>query len=740
MERIALATTAITLLPSLPQLIKNVHPRGRKAFFLHVITLLFLLAPSWLSPPRQQHHSTNHNTNNNNYWKHRLPGIAFALCLPFYLLTKRKDDSMAMFVAMASAPTLSEFLRGEDADVPACLALMLGLLMNHPWAASVTLLMVTGGEALEELALSRAGYALQTLLETNPSLARMEDGQDLPAGQVQVGDIFIVRPNETVAVDAVIVMDNTGTSSGDSNTIVLVDEKIITGEPISTRKYVGDTIYAGSVNRSTFSIRARAIALYQDSVFHQMQSTLESALQRKSHVELQSKRIADNLTPITLLAASIGFLFAIKIRKQSIVNGWNTVLSVLMSATPCPADIGVPVAMLSGMSRANERFASAIKSGGALEGLCDCKCVVFDKTGTLTFGKPRVSRFVVLENVVPAENNGEKLLLNNNNNNMNRECLRLVACLESQSKHVLADSIVTYYVQQNKIETTSLGNQVSEFNEISGLGVSGIVTVNMDGQQQQQQQQSSSSLPQNNTSWFVKVGCADFFSNGKGHHHHTSSSLSTFVVPSNSGILRTFFTVESRSNSNSTTSEQKRLYSGYVEFDDPVRPESIELVRKLKSKGLFVVILSGDKSSHLHHVAKQLNVDAFHSCLPHEKANKIATLQQQFGTVVMVGDGANDSAALAQANVGISIDATSLSSEAADIVILNGDVSKVGELIGLGKRVVRIARGTVKIGTTLSMLQVLLAATGITTPFQNAVAQEIIDVGSLVNAMRAMWI
>lgn len=151
-----------------------------------------------------------------------------------------------------------------------------------------------------------------------------------------------------------------------------------------------------------------------------------------------------------------------------------------------------------------------------------------------------------------------------------------------------------------------------------------------------------------------------------------------------------------------------------------------------------MLILSGDRSRHLASVAKQLDVDSFSSCLPHEKAARVKALQAQLGKVIFVGDGANDSAALAQADVGVSVDPSSLSSESADVVVLNGNIERVDDLISLSQRVVRIARRTVGLGTSASLMQMFAAATGATTPFQNAVLQELVDLSAVLHSMTAM--
>lgn len=524
------------------------------------------------------------------------------------------------------------------------------------------------GQALTSL-YSPAGTALQTLLHENPGLARLESGQDVPAESVEPGQIFLVRSNEAVAVDGVLVL-----AEGEASAF---DEKLITGESASANKRAGDAVYAGTVNRGTQAVRVRATKKYSDSVFQQMKSTLAVALERKSKVELNSKRIADALTPLTLWAASAGYVLATYVRGLSPLQGWEVVLSVMMSATPCPAAIGVPVAMLSGMSLASRKLGSTIKSGDALEALADSKCVVFDKTGTLTFGSPVVSSFTA----EPTDHASE--------------ALRMVASLERLSKHVLADAVFKHGTVTGAGAATL---PVTDYNESSGLGVSGIV----DGK------------------YRVWVGANDF--------------CGVPPDPAKDDTLRAYFRI-------SPVDDEKETWcSGVISFRDPIRPEAMDVVSNLHARGLKVYILSGDRSNHLRSVAETLGVDGYYACLPHEKADHVVRLQKEVGKVIFVGDGANDTPALAAADVGVSVDASSLASESADVVVLSGDISRLDGLIKLSQGCVRIARRTVRGGTTASLLQMVGAALGITTPFQNAVMQEFVDLTAVLHSMTAMGV
>jgi P-type E1-E2 ATPase len=178
--------------------------------------------------------------------------------------------------------------------------------------------------------------------------------------------------------------------------------------------------------------------------------------------------------------------------------------------------------------------------------------------------------------------------------------------------------------------------------------------------------------------------------------------------------------------------------TGSIGFVDPIRPDARVLVDKCRSRGMHVVILSGDSSPHLAWVERELGVQQAFTCLPHEKVLRIRELQVKYGPVIMVGDGANDSPALTASDVGISVDASSMASESAKVVLLSGDLTRVFDLIRLSDHVVGVATRTVFWGMTASVIQMTAAAYGSTSPFVNAVIQETVDLCATLHSLRAL--
>ena len=180
---------------------------------------------------------------------------------------------------------------------------------------------------------------MHELLQQSPGFATLEDdNRKVNAENVQVGDVFIVRMNEVVPLDGVI--DNRGRME-EENQNVLVDEKIITGESMAKLKTEGEIVCAGSVNLSGTTIRLKAIRKFEQSILNQMKTQLALSLERKSRLEFESKNLSDLLTPLTFVFCFFGFHYSHRVKNKTLWDSWKIVLSLFMSATPCPASIGV---------------------------------------------------------------------------------------------------------------------------------------------------------------------------------------------------------------------------------------------------------------------------------------------------------------------------------------------------------------------------------------------------------------
>ncbi len=314
-------------------------------------------------------------------------------------------------------------------DILAATAIATSLLMREYWAGIVIVLMLTGGESLEDYAQNRAQTELNALLARSPKKAHVLRGRktlDIPVHDIQVGDKLLVKPGEVVPVDATILE---GTSS--------LDESSLTGESLPVAKKVGDEVLSGSVAiDGALTIRAAKIA--EDSQFEQIIKLVKAAASSKSPMV----RLADRYSiPFTIIS------FAIAIGAWILSGESLRFLQVLVVATPCPLILGAPIALISGMSR-SAKHGIIVKSGAALERLAAVRTIGFDKTGTLTVGKPKVGQ-------VKTYNGFKK-----------DEVLGLAASLEQNSTHVLAHAVIDAARAQN-IKIT----KAKHIQEVAGYGL-----------------------------------------------------------------------------------------------------------------------------------------------------------------------------------------------------------------------------------------------------------------------------
>ena len=352
------------------------------------------------------------------------------------------------------------------------------------------------------------------------------------------------------------------------------------------------------------------------------------------------------------------------------------ILAILVVATPCPLLLAAPVAMIGGINSAAKRHI-IIRNGTALEHLGKVTTAVFDKTGTITVGRPQVRR-VIPTATLPTS-----------------EILRLAGAVERGSSHLLARTLVEAAERDNVALPTA-----TEVHEHSGRGVTGIV---------------------------------------EGHSGYCWGRVIRDRSPFAcewpvEGSLRSGRRVESLCGDRWTALGNRRVRGS-------VRPGIPSLLADLRRLGVKrALLLSGDQYSNVRAVAKEIGIsEAAGDLLPEQKVNVVQDLVKAGEYVAMVGDGTNDAPALSTATVGIALASQSggITAEAADVVILVDDLSRVAEGVRISQRTMRIARQSIWFGLGLSAIAAAVAAVGGIAPVQGAVLQEIIDVAVILNALRA---
>ncbi|MHA7268787.1 heavy metal translocating P-type ATPase [Arthrobacter sp. HLT1-20] len=348
---------------------------------------------------------------------------------------------------------------------------------------------------------------------------------------------------------------------------------------------------------------------------------------------------------------------------------------VLVVATPCPLLIAAPVAFLGGMSR-SARNGIIVKSGGTLEQLAKVATVVFDKTGTLTQGRPTLEEVRVSTNGAGYPN-AEELLF-------------LAASAEQYSSHVLASSVVSAALDHGL--TLSRPKEAAEH---ATDGVSALVGEH----------------------WVV-VGKRSFVAQNTG------------LVPEpelTGGQLAVYVGADSR-------------YVGALIMSDPLRDNAVETLARLRTLGVaHTLMVTGDAASTAEHIARQAGISQVRAgCRPADKVTIVRGILQR--PVMMVGDGINDAPVLAAADVGVAMGAkgATAASESAHVVIMVDDLSKVASAVRIGKDTVRIAVQSIWIGILLSLGLMLFAAAGLIPAVAGALSQELVDLATIFNALRAL--
>ena len=552
--------------------------------------------------------------------------------------------------------------RQPGVDVIALLAMGGSLALEQYLAGAVIALMLATGEALESYADRRAHRELSALLDRAPrTVTRYEDGLlvERPVGEVRQGDRLLVKQGAVIPVDGV------------ASTHAVLDESALTGESRPVERAAGDPIRSGALNAGgAFDLIATATA--EDSTYAGIVRLVEEAERQKAPFVRLADRYAAAFVPITLVIA--GGAWAI----------WGDplrALSVLVVATPCPLLLAVPIAIVSGISRAAHR-GIIVKGGGVLETLARAKVLVLDKTGTLTSGVPQMSDVETFTN--PGDLGPDELL-------------RLAASLDQVSPHVLAAALVRA-ARERGIELVF----PTEVHERHGAGIEGIV----DGHR-------------------VALGKASYVSEGAPMPGRAREVRRRSMLDGSSCI---FVAVDGR-------------VAGALIVDDPIRPDAPRVIRALRRSGIErVIMVTGDHPDVAESVGAALGVDRILSERdPMEKVEALEA-EREAGVVVMVGDGLNDAPALAAADVGVAMGArgATASSEAADVVLVADRLDGLLEAIAIARRSRAIAIQSVLLGMGLALAFMFGGAFGLFRPVAGALIQELIDVASILNALRAL--
>ena len=401
-----------------------------------------------------------------------------------------------------------------------------------------------------------------------------------------------------------------------------VDESMLTGESLPVSKKVGDKVVGGSINKNG-SIRFEATEIGKNTVLSQIIKLVEEAQGSKAPISRMADIVSAYFVPIVIGIAIITGI-AWFLSGSGLVTALSFFIAVLVIACPCALGLATPTSIMVGTGKGAEN-GILIKSGEALETAYKIKTVVFDKTGTITKGKP------VLTNLIAYGKYNENKLL------------KIAASVENDSEHPLAEAIVNEAKEKN-IEI----KPYEKFRAMPGYGI----RATFEGKE-------------------VQIGNRKLMENRK---INVEISQKDYDILSNEGKTPMYISIDNE-------------LAGLVAVADVIKETSKEAIEKLKKMGIKTIMLTGDNEKTAKFIAKQVGIDdVISEVLPYQKSQKVKELQEKDEFVAMVGDGINDSPALAQANVGIAIgNGTDVAIESADIVLIRNDLRDVAGAIALSK-------------------------------------------------------
>ena len=560
-----------------------------------------------------------------------------------------------------------------------CIGFLPGAETEFPEAVFVMLFFQVG-ELFEGYAEGKSRDSIAHLMNIRPDIAHVDvrgQMEDVRPEQVEIGATIVIRPGEKVPLDGVVVE---GTSA--LNTVAL------TGETLPRDVTVGDEVISGCVNLSGM-LRVRTTKVFGESTVSKIIRLVENAGEHKSQSETFITRFARIYTPIVVFAA-----IAIAIIPPSL--GWvggdfatwlYRALMFLVVSCPCALVISVPLTFFGGIGGAS-RQGILVKGANYLDVLAKVDTVVFDKTGTLTHGQFAVE-------AVHPDTCDEHLLLH------------LAAHVEHFSTHPIGAALRDAFPD----EATD-GCQVSDVQEVAGEGISARI--------------GDKVVCVGNTKMMDRIGT-------RWHDCHHVGTIIHVAIDGQ--------------------------YAGHIVINDKIKADSAETIRRLHALGVKrTVMLTGDRREVADHVAHELGITEYHAeLLPSNKVEKVEQLKNPLYLegagggfsmegagrgLAFVGDGINDAPVLARADVGIAMGGlgSDAAIEAADVVLMDDQPSKIALAIRIARRTLAIARQNVVFAIGVKVAVLLLAVCGIATMWLAVFADVGVTVLAVLNAMRALRI
>ena len=549
--------------------------------------------------------------------------------------------------------------------------------------AFVIVIFMRVGDFVEHATTDRARDSIRELVREAPQTARVEqDGEEVevPAGEVEPGDVVVVRPGEKIPVDGTVV-------SGHAT----IDQSAVTGEPVPVEATEGDRVYAATTAQGG-ALRVRTTGSGGDTTFGRVVQMVEQAEAHRGDTEQWADRFSAYYLPVVGVVAAGTY---------AVTGDAMSTVAVLVVACSCAFALATPVAMLASIG-VSARRGLLVKGGRYLETLSEADVLLVDKTGTLTVGRPEVTE------VRPLNGLGED------------DVLRLAAGAEQYAEHPLAGAVR----EAAGARGLRIGTP-TDFEAVPGRGIRAQVEgrdVVVGNRQMLRESGVGSEGPREGQGDSSAEGVATDTGIDLGVDRDVDLSAEA------AGETHLYVAVGGRPAGVIVTADRAR--EGVAEALDAVRGLGIGRVE----------VLTGDRRAAAEALAERLGLDVRSELLPEDKIEIVRQYQREGRTVVMIGDGVNDAPALAQADVGIAMGGvgTDVAIDAAPVVLMREDWSLVPDLLRTARRTMGVVKGNFWFTGLYNLAALALAATGILPPVLAAAMHSIPDLGILVNSSRLL--
>lgn len=566
---------------------------------------------------------------------------------------------------------------------------------EYPEAVAV-MLFYQVGELFQDYAVDKSKKSITELMNIRPDYANVKRNENITKvnpEEVKIGEIIVVKPGEKIPLDGIVL-------EGKS----MIDTSSLTGESLPRNVEKNDEILSGCINQNgTLSIKVTKE--YGESTVHKILDLVENASNKKSKSENFITKFAKYYTPIVvILAILLAIIPPFILRLGEFTNWLYRALTFLVVSCPCALVISIPLGFFGGIGGASKK-GILVKGSNYLEALANTETVIYDKTGTLTEGIFEVQKIETVKTLKQSNKIEKDKKFEKNNKTENdkdfyeiekQELLKLVASCEKDSNHPIAMSVKKAYAEQNNQKMD--GNKIKNINELAGKGISAIIDEKE-----------------------ILVGNEKLMKENSINYIESKDVGTVLYISIN------------------------KKFAGYIVISDKIKHDSKTAISDLYKNGVNkTIMLTGDKKEVAENVSNQLGITSvFSELLPDGKVEKVEEIiknKSPKSKVVFVGDGINDAPVLALSDIGIAMGGlgSDAAIEAADVVIMTDEPSKVSQSIDIAKKTMKIVKENIIFAIAIKIIVLILGACGGATMWEAVFADVGVSILAIINSLRML--